>query len=78
MQQNAGSCLHIQLVSLSFCLVVLFCFACFIFRDRVSLYSSGCSGTHFIDQADLELRNLLACLFIVELRPLMLRDIKDR
>jgi hypothetical protein len=35
---------------------LLFClFVCF--RDRVSLYSSGCPGTHFVDQADLELRN---------------------
>jgi hypothetical protein len=28
-----------------------------VFRDRVSLYSPGCPGTHFVDQADLELRN---------------------
>jgi hypothetical protein len=28
-----------------------------VFRDRVSLYSSGCPGTHFVDQAGLELRN---------------------
>jgi hypothetical protein len=27
------------------------------FRDRVSLYSPGCPGTHFIDQTGLELRN---------------------
>jgi hypothetical protein len=26
-------------------------------RDRASLYSSGCPGTHFVDQAGLELRN---------------------
>jgi hypothetical protein len=26
-----------------------------IFRDRVSLYSPGCPGTHFVDQAGLEL-----------------------
>jgi hypothetical protein len=26
-------------------------------RDRVSLYSLGCPGTHFVDQAGLELRN---------------------
>jgi hypothetical protein len=32
-------------------------FFCFVFRDRVSLYSSGCPGTHFVDQAGLELRN---------------------
>jgi hypothetical protein len=25
--------------------------------DRVSLYSLGCPGTHFVDQAGLELRN---------------------
>jgi hypothetical protein len=30
------------------------------FRDRVSLYSPGCPGTHFVDQAGLELRNLPA------------------
>jgi hypothetical protein len=29
----------------------------FGFRDRVSLYSPGCPGTHFADQAGLELRN---------------------
>jgi hypothetical protein len=29
-------------------------------RVRVSLYSSGCPGTHFVDQAGLELRNLPA------------------
>jgi hypothetical protein len=29
-------------------------------RDRVSLYSPGCPGTHFVDQAGLELRNLPA------------------
>jgi hypothetical protein len=29
----------------------------FVFRDRVSLYSPGCLGTHFVDQAGLELRN---------------------
>jgi hypothetical protein len=30
---------------------------CFVFRDRVSLCSLGCPGTHSIDQAGLELRN---------------------
>jgi hypothetical protein len=29
----------------------------FFFRDRVSLYSPGCPGTHSVDQAGLELRN---------------------
>jgi hypothetical protein len=35
----------------------LFCFVFLIFRDRVSLYSPGCPGTHSVDQAGLELRN---------------------
>jgi hypothetical protein len=34
---------------------IFFCF--FVFQDRVSLCSPGCPGTHFIDQAGLELRN---------------------
>jgi hypothetical protein len=33
---------------------------CFVFRDRVSLCSPGCPGTHSVDQAGLELRNLPA------------------
>jgi hypothetical protein len=38
-----------------------FCFLFFlVFRDRVSLYSPGCPGAHFVDQAGLELRNLPA------------------
>jgi hypothetical protein len=37
----------------------------FFFQDRVSLYSSGCPGTHFVDQAGLELRNLPASAFQV-------------
>jgi hypothetical protein len=32
----------------------------FGFWDRVSLCSPGCPGTHFVDQAGLELRNLPA------------------
>jgi hypothetical protein len=28
-----------------------------VFRDRVSLCSPGCPGTHFVVQAGLELRN---------------------
>jgi hypothetical protein len=35
------------------------------FQDRVSLYSSGCPGTHFVDHAGLELRNLPASAFQV-------------
>jgi hypothetical protein len=30
---------------------------CFVFRNRVSLCSSGCLVTHFVDQAALQLRN---------------------
>jgi hypothetical protein len=36
-----------------FCLFVFV----FVFRDRVSLCSPGCPGTHSVDQAGLELRN---------------------
>jgi hypothetical protein len=32
----------------------------FVFQDRVSLYSLGYPGTHSLDQAGLELRNLPA------------------
>jgi hypothetical protein len=34
-----------------------FLFSFLVFRDRVSLYSPGYPGTHFVDQAGLELRN---------------------
>jgi hypothetical protein len=34
-----------------------FFFFFLVFRDSFSLYSSGCPGTHFVDQAGLELRN---------------------
>jgi hypothetical protein len=42
-----------KLIKASF--VVLVCFV--DFRDKVSLYSPGCPGTHSVDQAGLELRN---------------------
>ena len=35
----------------------------FGFSRRVSLCSPGCPGTHFVDQAGLELRNLPASAF---------------
>jgi hypothetical protein len=38
--------------------VVVVVLVFWFFQDRVSLYSPGCPGTHFVDQADLELRNL--------------------
>jgi hypothetical protein len=31
-----------------------------VFRDRLSLCCPGCPGTHSVDQAGLELRNLPA------------------
>jgi hypothetical protein len=36
-----------------------------VFRDRVSLYSPGCPGTHSVDQAGLKLRNPPASAFQV-------------
>jgi hypothetical protein len=42
--------LNLQLFVVGFVVV-------FFLRDRVSLYSPGCPGTHFVDQAGLELRN---------------------
>jgi hypothetical protein len=36
---------------------VFFFFFFLVFRDRVSLCSPGCPGTHSVDQAGLELRN---------------------
>jgi hypothetical protein len=37
---------------------ILFYFILFlVFPDRVSLCRPGCPGTHFVDQADLELRD---------------------
>ena len=38
------------------CFLFVCLFVC-LFRDRVSLCSSGCPGTHSVDQASLELRN---------------------
>jgi hypothetical protein len=38
-------------------LAFFFCCCCFVFPDRVSLCRPGCPGTHFVDQAGLELRN---------------------
>jgi hypothetical protein len=48
-----NSLLNILFGSFCFCFV----FFCFDFQDRVSLYSPACPGTHFVDQAGLELRN---------------------
>jgi hypothetical protein len=41
-----------------FCFVLFFVFLLLLFsQDRVSLCSPGYSGTHFVDQAGLKLRN---------------------
>jgi hypothetical protein len=57
------------------CLFVLsvfgfvFCLFIFLFfRDRVSLCSPGCPGTHSVDQAGLKLRNPPACAGIKGVR----------
>jgi hypothetical protein len=61
---QCGCCDKGKILRVSFFLFVLFyfCFVLFfsVFQDRVSLYSPGCPGTHFVDQAGLELRNLPA------------------
>jgi hypothetical protein len=43
-------------------------FLFFVFRDRVSLCSPGCPGTHFVDQAGLELRNPPASASVLGLK----------
>jgi hypothetical protein len=63
----------IYFISFFVCLFVCVCFwfglvwfglvwfgLVWFFRDRVSLYSPGCPGTHSVDKAGLELRNLPA------------------
>jgi hypothetical protein len=42
------------------CFVLLFVCLFYFFRDRVSLCSLGCPGTHSVDQAGLELRDASA------------------
>lgn len=43
-----------------FSIRILFIF----FLDRVSLCISGCSGTHYVDQAGLELTEIYLSLFL--------------
>jgi hypothetical protein len=40
-----------------FILFIIIIYLLLVFQDRVSLYSPGCPGTHFVDQAGLELGN---------------------
>jgi hypothetical protein len=56
---KAGLCWHFFVLFCFVCFVLFFAFVIF-FRDRVSLCSPGCPGTHFADQAGLKLRNPLA------------------
>jgi hypothetical protein len=48
-QEHKGNFNFFQILFLKIYLFIL------VFQDRVSLYS--CPGTHFVDQAGLELRN---------------------
>ena len=56
----AISCLSFHHAPALVLFVCLFVCLFLVFRDRVSLCSPGCPGTHFVDQAGLELRNLPA------------------
>ena len=46
--------------SVLFCFLFVCLFGWLVFRGRVSLCGPGCPGTHSVDQAGLELRNLPA------------------
>ena len=50
----------ITIVAILILFVCLFVFCLSVFRERVSLCSPGCPGTHSVHQAGLELRNPLA------------------
>jgi hypothetical protein len=49
---NIHACMHTHTYTYAYMYLV--------FTDRVSLCSPGCLGTHFVDQAVLELRDLTA------------------
>jgi hypothetical protein len=57
--QTACLCwdVHAPWLSQSACFFFVVVVFFLVFWDRVSLYSSGCPGAHFVDQAGLELRN---------------------
>jgi hypothetical protein len=61
--------LHLEsasvLITFLFFLSFFFFFFFFFSRDKVSLYSPGCPGTHFVDQAGLKLRNRPASASLV-------------
>jgi hypothetical protein len=57
-RQNFFVCLFFGFLVLFFVVVVVVAVVIsLVFRDRVSLCSPGCPGTHSVDQAGLELRN---------------------
>jgi hypothetical protein len=54
------TCIHAHIFKWSYTIrvmMLLFLFFVLFFWDRVSLCSSGCPRTHFVEQAGLELRN---------------------
>jgi hypothetical protein len=65
-------CVFVVVVVVLFvCLFLFFvCSFVFLFSETGFLCSPGCPGTHFVDQAGLELRNLpasasqVACVFL--------------
>jgi hypothetical protein len=56
---SSPTLIHHQIVTSwsYFVFIVVVLFSLFVFRDRVSLCSSDCPGTHCVDQAGLQLRN---------------------
>jgi hypothetical protein len=51
---NISSIIYLKHIYIMYILYIL------VFQDRLSLYRPGCPGTHFVDQAGLELRKLPA------------------
>jgi hypothetical protein len=49
-----------SILTFNFCFFFVVVLFFVFFQDRVSLCNPGCSGTHSVDQAVLELRNLPA------------------
>ena len=52
--------IHSSLPIFLYEIAIVWCFVLLNFWDRYSLYSPGCPGTHSVDHAGLEIRNLLA------------------
>jgi hypothetical protein len=58
--RSAGNCYWSEwdFMLFSFCFVFSFFFFFFFFKDRISLCSFGCPGTHPVDQTGLKFREL--------------------